>query len=393
MAEEPQQVRELTVLVVEQGEGLWGAQRYLLRLAPLLAVLGITQILAAPEDSATGEAWEELGLPRETLTAPRARGVRDKSGRLAPVLAAREVWQILATAVRTARLARRVDADVIHANSHWSHLECALAGKLAGVPVELHLHEESEPDLLGKARGLAVKMSAASIAVSNDVRDSLPASARSSVTVIANGVDPAEIEPGAADPLVRAQMTDDPSAPLVLSASRLDPRKGVQFVIEAVAGLNGELSGTRLAIAGSGSLDPAFAAQLEKQAERAAPGRVRFLGHRSDIGDLFRAADVMAMASSLEGMPLGVLEAQSAGLPVVAWPAAGIAEIIDHGVNGLIADEGSVEDLRAKIAAVLGDDELHDRIAAAGRSNVIANHSLSKQAAEQAVLLRAIVPA
>lgn len=378
--------RKLTVLVVEQGEGLWGAQRYLLRLAPLLAEYGIEQILAAPADSATGEAWEAAGMRRVVLPAPADRRVRSASGRFNPLLGARELSHIAVTALRTARLARRVDADVIHANSHWSHLECVLAGRLSGVPVELHLHEESEQDVLGRVRGFAVKHAAATIAVSRDVRASLPQAARDRAVVIANGIDADEITPGPADPAVRAQMSDSPEAPLVLSASRLDPRKGVQYLIEAVAGL----PGVQLAIAGSGSLDPGFAGELQAQAERQAAGRIKFLGHRSDIVDLFRAADVMAMASSLEGMPLGVLEAQAAGLPVVAWPAAGIPEIIEHGIDGLIARDGDVEDLRAKIAELLEDDELRRRIAAAGRENVIHEHSLAGQAAEQAQLLRSI---
>jgi glycosyltransferase involved in cell wall biosynthesis len=381
----------ITVLVVEQGEGLWGAQRYLLRLAPLLGERGVDQILAAPEGSATGDAWEELGLKRVVLPAADDRGVRSDSGRLSPWLAAREASRILLTAFRTARLARRVGADVIHANSHWSHLECAIAGKLSGKAVELHLHEEAEPDFLGRIRAVAVRLSTASIAVSNDVRDSLPENVRDRVTVIANGVDPDEITPAPADPAIRAQLADDPNAPVVLSASRLDPRKGVQFVIEAVASLFDSVPGVCLAVAGSGSLDPAFSAQLEEQAEKVAPGRVRFLGHRSDIVDLFRAADVMAMASSLEGMPLGVLEAQAAGLPVVAWPAAGIPEIITDGENGFIAEEGSVEDLAEKLRLVLTDVDLRERISVAGRKNVVEHHSLSLQADQQAELLIAIV--
>ncbi len=386
--------KRIRVLVVEQGEGLWGAQRYLLRLAPLLAERGVDQILAAPAGSATGAAWEELGLERVTLPSPEDRSVRSKSGKLHPLLAAREVWRIVLTATRTASLAKKTHADVIHANSHWSHLECAIAGKLSRTPVELHLHEENEPDFLGRVRQIAVRWSAAAIAVSNDVRDSLPEGVREQVTVIANGVDPDQITPGPADPELRNEISDgEPDAPLVLSASRLDPRKGVQFVIEAVASLADAVPGIRLAVAGSGSLDPEFSAELEALAAEIAPGRVKFLGHRSDIDDLFRASDVMGMASSLEGMPLGVLEAQAAGLPVVAWPAAGIPEIITDGENGFIAEGGSVEDLAEKLRRVLTDPALRERISLAGRENVVAHHSLALQADQQAALLREILTA
>lgn len=379
------------VLIVEQGEGLWGAQKYLLRLAPLLEARGVEQVLAAPADSALGAAWAQSGRKHVVLPSPDDRAVRSASGRLNPFLALREVWRTLWLAWLTARLARKENADVIHANSHWSHLEGVIAGRIARKPVVLHLHEENEPDLLGKLRGYSVRMADAAIAVSPAVRDSLPDHARERATVITNGVDAEAIKPAPADPAIRAQLTDSPSDPVVLTACRLDPRKGVQHVIAAIADLPPQFDDVRMAIAGSGSLDPAYAATLEKLAAEKLPGRARFLGHRDDVVDLFHAADVLALASTLEGMPLGVLEAQAAGLPVVAWPAAGIPELIDHGVNGLIAEYESVDDLTRQLAKVLSDADLRASMALAARESVLAHHTLELQADRQAELLRELI--
>lgn len=379
------------VLIVEQGEGLWGAQKYLLRLAPLLEARGVEQVLAAPSDSALGAAWAQSGRRHVVLPSPDDRAVRSASGRLNPFLALREVWRTLRLAWLTARLARGEGADVIHANSHWSHLEGVIAGRIARKPVVLHLHEENEPDLLGKLRGYSVRIADAAIAVSPAVRDSLPDHARERATVITNGVDAEAIKPAPADPAIRDQLTDSPGDPVVLTACRLDPRKGVQHVIAAIADLPPGFENVRMAIAGSGSLDPAYAATLEQLAAEKLPGRVRFLGHRDDVVDLFHAADVLALASTLEGMPLGVLEAQAAGLPVVAWPAAGIPELIDHGVNGLIAEYESVEDLTTQLAKVLSDSELRASMATAARESVLAHHTLELQADLQAELLRGLV--
>lgn len=379
------------LLIVEQGEGLWGAQRYLLRLAPLLEARGIEQVLAAPQESALGAEWASTGRKHVILPSPDDRAVRNASGRLNPLLAIREVLRTLKLSWLTARLARREGADIIHANSHWSHLEAVLAGKLARKPVVLHLHEENEPDLLGRLRGYSVRVADAAIAVSPAVRDSLPAKARQQTTVITNGVDAALIKPEPADPAIRAQLTDSPDDPVVLTACRLDPRKGVQHVITAIADLPPEFDNVRMAIAGSGSLDPTYAAVLRELAEEKLPGRARFLGHRDDVVDLFHAADVLALASTLEGMPLGVLEAQAAGLPVVAWPAAGIPELIEHGVSGLIAEYESVDDLSRQLAVVLGDAQLRERMALAARESVLAKHTLDRQADEQAELLKTLL--
>lgn len=379
------------VLIVEQGEGLWGAQKYLLRLAPLLEARGVEQVLAAPHDSALGAAWAESGRKHVVLPSPDDRAVRSASGRLNPLLALREVWRTLRLSWLTARLARKEHADVIHANSHWSHLEGVLAAKIARKRVVLHLHEENEPDLLGKLRGYSVRAADAAIAVSPAVRDSLPDHARERATVIMNGVDAELIKPAPADPAIREQLTDSPKDPVVLTACRLDPRKGVQHVIAAIADLPPEFGNVRMAIAGSGSLDPTYAETLKRLAAEKLPGRVRFLGHRDDVVDLFHTADVLALASTLEGMPLGVLEAQAAGLPVVAWPAAGIPELIDHGVNGLIAEYESVDDLTRQLARVLSDDELRSSMASAARASVLAEHTLELQADRQAELLRGLV--
>lgn len=377
-----------TLLIVEQGEGLWGAQRYLLRLAPLLEARGFTQVLAAPADSVLAEAWRESGRQHVVLPSSDDRRVRASSGRLNPLLALREIWRTLRISVLTARLARRVDADAIHANSHWAHFEAVIAGRIARIPSILHLHEENEQDFLGKLRGYSVRSASLAIAVSPAVRDSLPLKARDTAIVVSNGVDAERIQPAAADPLIRDQLTDSPSDPVVLTACRLDPRKGVQHVITAIAALPPALSRVRLAIAGSGSLDPSYTATLKTLAADQLGDRARFLGHREDVVDLFHAADVLALASTLEGMPLGVLEAQAAGLPVVAWPAAGIPELIDHGVNGLIAEYESVEDLTRQLATVLSEPKMRERMAEAARESVLANHTLEGQADEQAALLR-----
>lgn len=379
------------LLIVEQGEGLWGAQRYLLRLAPLLEARGIEQVLAAPADSALGAAWTASGRRHVVLASPDGRRVRSESGRINPLLAVREVTRTLRLAWQTARLARLEGATAIHANSHWSHLEGVLAGRIARKPAILHLHEENEPDLLGRLRGLSVRASAATIAVSPAVRDSLPEKAQRHTVVIANGVDAVSIQPAPANPTIRDQMTDSPADPVVLTACRLDPRKGVQHVIAAIAALPPELANVRMAIAGSGSLDPTYAATLKEIAAEKLPGRARFLGHRDDVVDLFHAADVLALASTLEGMPLGVLEAQAAGLPVVAWPAAGIPELIDHGVNGLIAEYESVEDLTRQLARVLSDSALRESMSTAARASVLAEHTLDRQADEQAALLNGLL--
>ena len=380
------------VLVVEQGEGLWGAQRYLLRLAPLLEERGVEQILAAPAESAIYEAWGAEGRPRVALPVPARRTLRDETtGRPTPGRMARELARTVRLAGQTAVLARRTHVDVIHANSHWSHMEGAMAAFLARRPAELHLHEESERDVVGKLRGLAVMMSAESVAVSGAVAQSLPKMAARRTKIIRNGVDTDELCPGPLDLETRREVAEDPAAPLVLVLSRLDPRKGVSDVIRAVAALPAELGHAQLAVAGASSLDPGHGDELRELGAELLGTRIRFLGPRRDVANLLRAADVLVLASTLEGLPLSVLEAQACGCAVVAYPTAGIPEVVTDGVTGLLARPGEIDDLTKRIAEVLSDGELRRRLSMAGRKRVELESTLAGQADQQVALLRNLV--
>ena len=379
----------IRVLVIEQGEGLWGAQRYLLRLASLLEARGVDQVLAAPQESATAAAWEASGRRHVVLSAPLQRSVRTREGRISVRLAVREAGRSLLLGYRTACLARRVGADVIHANSHWSHVEGVIAARLAGCRVVLHLHEENEADAVGRLRGFAVLAADATIAVSDAVARSVGGRAEQRIVVIRNGIDADGLRPGPSRPQLRRLVTaGNPDALVLLSLSRLDPRKGVDHLIQAVARLPDDLAHVRLVIAGAPSLDPLNGERLRALAADLLGERVTFLGPREDVPDLLRASDALVLASSLEGLPLSILEAQACGTPVVAYPTAGIPEVVTHGVTGLLAREGDVDDLALQLAALARDATLRDRLARQGRERVVRESRIELQADRQAALLR-----
>jgi glycosyltransferase involved in cell wall biosynthesis len=389
----PRQGRRRRVLVIEQGDGLWGAQRYLLRLAPLLEARGFEQVLAAPSDSAVARAWRAEGRLHVHFPVPPERKVRRRGdhGPFSPPLVVRELTRTAANARRVAALAATLGADCIHANGHWSHLESALGGRLARLPVVLHLHEVTVPGVAGRLRAAAVRIADASVAVSNAVADCLPRQTRSRITVIHNGVDPISLSPGPARPEVRGELAADPTAPIVLSLCRLDRNKGVDQLVRAVAALDGDLARTQLAVVGSGDLDGRHAARLRELGAELLGARVRFLGPRPDVAALLRSADVFALASSREGLPLAVLEAQACGTPVVAYPATGTTEIVRDGETGLLARQDDPAHLAACIGRVLTDAGLRTRLAGAARAQVVASFTLAEQVEHQVQILDRLI--
>ena len=385
----PTRGRRARVLVVEQpGEGLWGAQQYLLRLAPLLEARGYDQVLAAPESSAVARAWRQQGRPHVHFPVPPERKIRRHGDRgpFSPLLLTRELARTAANAHRIAALGSALQVDCIHANAHWSHLEAALGGRLARLPVVLHLHDLL-PGVAGRLRAAAVRVADVSVAVSNPVVGCLPERARSRVTVIHNGVDPMALSPGPARPDIRRELARDPSAPIVLAMCRLDPRKGVDQIIRAVAALDGDLGRAQLAIVGTSSTGEGLARRLRLLGAELLGDRVRFLGPRQEIAAVLRSVDVLVQASSREALGLSVLEAQACGTPVVAYPASGTSEIVRDGETGLLARQDDVAHLSACIGRVLTDAGLRAHLAGAARAQVVTTFTLERQADRQARLL------
>jgi colanic acid/amylovoran biosynthesis glycosyltransferase len=163
---------------------------------------------------------------------------------------------------------------------------------------------------------------------------------------------------------------------LVLHVGRLVEKKGTKVLIEAVAGI----AGATLAIVGDGPLRAA----LERQA-RELGNRVRFLGAlpSDEVANWMRRASVLAAPSvtaadgDAEGLPNVVVEAAASGLPVVGTNHSGIPEAIEDRVTGFLVPEGDAGALAARLADLLGSEQLRRQMGAAARR--LAESKFSRQ--------------
>jgi glycosyltransferase involved in cell wall biosynthesis len=145
-------------------------------------------------------------------------------------------------------------------------------------------------------------------------------------------------------------------------------KKGTKVLIEALTA--NALVGARLVIIGDGPLRGA----LERQARKLGD-RVRFLGAvtSDEVAMWMRRASVLAAPSvtaadgDAEGLPNVVVEAAASGLPVVGTLHSGIPEAIEDGVTGFLVPEGDAGALAARLADVLGSEELRRDLGAAAR--------------------------
>ncbi len=151
-----------------------------------------------------------------------------------------------------------------------------------------------------------------------------------------------------------------PGHPRLLGLGRLHTDKGFDMAIRALA----RLPTASLVIAGTGPEQRALAALADAEG---VADRVHFIGWRDDPGALLRAADVFVCSSRIE--PLGniVLEAWSAGTPVVAADATGPAELLADGLTGRLVRREDPVALADAVARVLAEPDETAAMRAAGR--------------------------
>jgi glycosyltransferase involved in cell wall biosynthesis len=160
-------------------------------------------------------------------------------------------------------------------------------------------------------------------------------------------------------PADRAAFTTPTDTPLLLAMGRLHRNKAFDVLLAAVAAL----PGVWLWIAGEGEEQAALTALAGRLG---VADRVRFLGWRDDREALLAAADVCVVPSRVEPFGNVILDAWSAGKPLVAADAAGPAAYIEPDVNGLLTPIDDSAALAAAIQRLLRDASLSRRLAAGG---------------------------
>jgi glycosyltransferase involved in cell wall biosynthesis len=272
-------------------------------------------------------------------------------------------------ALRLALLLRRERADVLHTHTPLvATILGRMSGRLARVPVVSHVHIENHfpPRPLQAALyrwldNVTARSSAALVTVSHATKEALERQGypRGRIAVVYNGVAPASAEPATLDlPAGRK---------VVGEIARLAEVKGQRTLVRACA----ELDVSVVLVGADLEQGGAYRRLLEREA--AALGmadRVTFTGYRADASALLRAFDVLALPSTIEGLPLVVLEAMAAGVPVVATPVGGVGELVRDGETGLLVPPEDPEALAAALRRLLDEPETAQRLAEAARAQV-----------------------
>jgi glycosyltransferase involved in cell wall biosynthesis len=181
--------------------------------------------------------------------------------------------------------------------------------------------------------------------------------------------------------------------PVILSAAMFRPgvkTEGLGQVIQACARLRASGRPLRLVICGDGPRR----AFLEALARRSGLADTHFGGRipRAEMARWYSAADVFAFPGIREGLGMVYLEAQAAGLPVVAYGGWGAVEVVADGATGCLADPCRPETFTQGIARLLDDPDLRRRMGVAAADHVRRSHDLESNYETMSRILERLVP-
>ena len=343
------------VAYVTDKSGLGGGETSLVNLLESLPTLGIEPVLMCPE----GELADAAKEAKVYVSVVRFPDVHLRVG-LVPTFSLRTVRD----------LSRRLVHEsirVMHAESLIGAYYGALAARLAGIPSVATYHGYWPLRSSIVRMFLYVfcrKVYAVSEATDHELRENLHFASRRTSTI-----------PLGLSERFTATLPDKESArralgfsedrPIVMQVARFQAIKRQDLMLEAFELL---LSGTNrpkpLLLFVGGVMEPADADSLrfrraveEKARSLELRDSVRFLGHRSDVPLLIRAADVIVTPSAFETFSMSTIEAMAVGTPVVATRVGGPAEIITHGSTGLLVPPNDANALANAIALLLADPE------------------------------------
>jgi len=292
------------------------------------------------------------------------------------------------------RLIRRKRYSIVHCHSTKAGLLGRLGARLAqrsAILFTAHGWAFSEGRaywerwLLAQAERLVAKMTTKIICVSEHDRELallFKVAHPDQLVVIHNGIDPRPFLQADGTRVQRQLGLEE--GPMLTFVGRLAPQKDPLTLLRAIQ----NLSRGKLFLIGDGPLR--FQAERFIRQNRLA-SRVILTGARMDIPDILAASDVFVLPSRWEGLPLVIIEAMMAGLPVVASRVGGVPELVEDGITGFLVPPGDSEALAEALQWLIEDKELRRRMGEAGREKALRKFTLDRMLRETQALYEEIL--
>ncbi len=291
------------------------------------------------------------------------------------------------------RFLEELAPTIVHTFLLTASLYGRFAAMLARVPIvigtEVNIYERKQAAHRVAERWL-MRQTDAVIASAASVRDfyiDQIAADPDKVVVIYNAVDWSQLDVTVPRAEFRRRLGIPEAAPLAGIIARLTEQKAHRVLLDAMAS-RPELAGLHLAVVGDGELR----GSLEQQSARLGlAARVHFAGARRDLGDILGAIDLFVMPSLWEGLPLSMVLAMGAGLPVIASRVAGIPEVVRHGDTGMLVAPGDTGELASALVTLAGDARLRSELGSRAKAFVTPRFGVDGYLASMTALYRRLL--
>jgi glycosyltransferase involved in cell wall biosynthesis len=312
-----------------------------------------------------------------------AVGIREKGFRVIDVPWVRhDVWATPRAALRTWEVCRRERFDIVHTTNALPGLIGRPAARLAGMRVvhTVRAWPLNEPRTFAQRLGLKMMEPVAARACAaimfqnpDDMKSwtDLWGVPPGRATLVGNGLDVAAFD-RRIDPSARVRIRHEfgiPEDAFVISVvARFEPAKRHDHLFRGLRNLLDRPGPPVVALlAGTGSLEARFRAEVDRLELADA---VRFTGYRDDIPDLLVASDAGVLTSLYEGIPRGLMESMTVGLPIVATSVPGTRSLVVDDRTGFLVSVDDVEQLAKKLQLLRIDPELAAVLGRAGRKRI-----------------------
>jgi glycosyltransferase involved in cell wall biosynthesis len=274
---------------------------------------------------------------------------------------------------RLRRLIKEKDIDVVHAHLPTMGIVARVVSPVPVVYTEHNMAESYRP-VTRTLNRLTYGRNAATTAVSGAVAGSVDGWPGDPVLVIPNGVAVRVDQEGAT--AARQELGLSESDLLVAHVGNIRPGKGHDVLVDAVALLHRRLPSVRFVSIG-GEKYPGDLERVRSRANDAGLGdTLLFLGRRPDALNFVAASDVFVNPSSVEGLPVAILEAMALSRPVVAAAAGGVPGIVKEGVTGILVEPNDPAALAGGIQKLVDDPVLAGRLGEAAQDMVMSEYGL-----------------
>ncbi len=396
---------------VETPHRFAGSQKALLEMLRPIRSYAIDPLVVFPAEGITVDAYRAAGLDVRVVPAPPRLLIFERGLlRLSPVekldVALRD---ILPYAARIARLARRERVELAHFNQVRGLLSAGPLLFTLNLPVVLHLHGMPNLGSLVALR-LAATYARRIVLCADAIRPALDPWLRARTRTVHNGLAPTTVTDRAEARAALAAALGLESAQLegtdvILTLSTRTAFKGLHHLASAVATLRRRSRPLIWGMLGAEGED-SYVRYLDAELRRLGldDGTARVLGFRSDATTLLAGADLLVLPTVeretlddgtgprevvlTEGLPMAVLEALAAGIPVVATDVAGVREQLDDGSTGRLVGPSDPDALASAIAEVLDDPAMRARVRELGPRVVRERFGVDRSSAALARVLR-----